>query len=251
MKAILKIAVLPALLLALASVAYADSVTLNSAGCVSATCANGALKFLGTSSLAHNGTGGLVAPPSPTSIPANVWGTFSYNVPYDTGGWLPAISGSSWVSNSQLGGNGATADGIPNDFYYYQTTFSAAGGVDAYSGSISVMADDTAEVLLNGTPLPLVNFALPNPNGPCAQGGGGPTCNSVYTIALNGITLLSGANTLTIIDAQTNGYGEAVDVSTNLATPEPSSLLLLGTGLLGLAFVAFRKAKSSGLVLHS
>jgi hypothetical protein len=39
----------------------------------------------------------------------------------------------------------------------------------------------------------------------------------------------------------------AIDSITVSQTPEPSSLLLLGSGLLGLALVAFRKAKASGV----
>jgi len=62
----------------------------------------------------------------------------------------------------------------------------------------------------------------------------------------------SGTYSYEVIYAEVNG-GPAVlsaDV-TSSATPEPSSLLLMGTGLLGLAFALFRKNKPAGLVLHS
>jgi hypothetical protein len=37
----------------------------------------------------------------------------------------------------------------------------------------------------------------------------------------------------------------------DIATPEPSSLLFLGTGLLVLAFILFRKNKPFGMNLNS
>jgi hypothetical protein len=50
-----------------------------------------------------------------------------------------------------------------------------------------------------------------------------------------------------------NGPGEGLTVNsvdvTETATPEPSSVLLVGTGLLGLAFLVLRRVKASGLTL--
>ena len=53
-------------------------------------------------------------------------------------------------------------------------------------------------------------------------------------------------NTYAMADGAGSNFLQA-----EFVTPEPSSLMLLGTGLFALAFVVFRKAKMSGLVLQS
>ena len=65
------------------------------------------------------------------------------------------------------------------------------------------------------------------------------------------VTADGGAYSLTVgtLDYPTgNTQGSALSIGTfAVETPEPGSLLLLGTGLLGLAFVAFRQVKASRL----
>ncbi|MGO9340634.1 MAG: PEP-CTERM sorting domain-containing protein [Terracidiphilus sp.] len=73
--------------------------------------------------------------------------------------------------------------------------------------------------------------------------------NGTGTISENGYTVTNA--TWSLSSTKTGGTTFGIDAAPLSSTPEPSSLILLGTGLFGLAFVAFRKSKSSGLVLHS
>lgn len=80
-----------------------------------------------------------------------------------------------------------------------------------------------------------------------ADGYNGATDTIYYFTIRDAADSLIGVTALDITLSPPSGQFSYVD--NIVVTPEPASLLLLGTGLLGLAFVAFRKAKSSGLTL--
>jgi hypothetical protein len=103
------------------------------------------------------------------------------------------------------------------------------------------------------------DLLFPSGNSPAIGNNAGGMLLDYYGLLFT----VDGTNAYTGIWAgDNNGDGTAYSISGGWdaygggsfavsTTPEPSSLMLLGTGLFALAFVVFRKAKMSGLVLQS
>ena len=233
MKFISKISGLAAVLVVSTAFASADTIQLVSYGNVT----NGTGYVAPTNTPSLNGTSSVNSVQTFVSAPAGVTvgaGT-TYDVPAGAP-WHAPFAGTTWVSYDPNAYPGAVPPTYPADSttpYVFSSTFNIGYLGAGSNGSITIYCDDLVDIILNGRTI--LHETSTNPT----------NFTTSTTAMINFSDLVLGTNTLLIKDYQIGQFNLGFDFAGTVnAVPEPNTLLMLGTGLLGSAGAIFRKMRS-------
>jgi PEP-CTERM motif len=246
MKLYSKLSALGAVLVLTTAFASADIITLGSygTGTPAGINQNTAMAYGNTTSKVNTGNTNTV-----NISPGSVWNSSLT----DTSSWVSyGQTGPTTPEASQPGGTFA-----PDGTYWFSTTFTVNGPATGFI--LNFLADDSVDVFLNGTNVSheILTEDTAGGNGTCEVDE--PNCTEVDSInSSTDPSLLSlfnnGSNTLYFEVFQIASKDMGMDFNGAVATgksvaitptPEPNTLLLLGTGLLGSAGALFRKMRSA------
>jgi hypothetical protein len=172
----------------------------------------------------------------------------SYDLNNVTPIWDAAFAGSSWVGMAPTAGPSGTVNPAQGYYLFAYTYTGASGSLD----SLNVYADDTTSVWLNGAQI-IMNGTLGS-DAHCSDNA--PSCiNNKYGSLASSVAIASGDTLYFVVQQKGSnnpggtGNPSGVDFlgSTTPMTPapEPSSLLLLGTGLMGSAGMLMRRMRAA------
>jgi hypothetical protein len=231
MKMSWKLSALGAVLVLSTAFASADEIQYKSSS-------SGSVGYLGYN--ATSPTGAFVGGPAATHgiSPGTVWAS-------------PLIAGdgstSSWVSfDPNSGPTGGETSGTfdPNGYYAYTTNFNLPGA-NPVVVDLTVAADDTVAVYLGAINAADLVLAAGTIGGDQHCADGDPNCRPDGSSEVV-FDAPAGFNVLNFVVYQTGSNYQGLDyVYTVTSTPEPNTLILLGTGLLGSAGALFRKMRAA------